>query len=128
LWFLFLYGQSKFREIDSLSLIEFETGTNILSEIRKMNDLLMTDSSLQKPSYEFHQTFPFVNRHFIIPNCYIETISIENKLPVKDVLYYSILLRTYTKPKQIVRYVRNKELLFMVLKRKQYQQNFVNYH
>jgi len=105
LWFLFLYGQSKFREIDSLSLIEFETGTNILSEIRKMNDLLMTDSSLEKPSYEFHQTFPFVNRHFIIPNCYIETISIENKLPVKDVLYYSILLRTYTKPKQIVRYV-----------------------
>jgi len=98
LWGLFIYGQSKFRDIADLPGL---TEAQNVFEVRKLNDLIMTDSTLEKPSYEFHQTFPFVSRHFIIPNCFIETISIEDKLPLKDVLKYSILLRTYDKPKQV---------------------------
>jgi len=98
LWSLFIYGQSKFREMEDLpNLLEVQD----VFQVRKMNDLIMTDTSLQRPSYEYHQTFPFVSRHFIIPNCYIETILIEDKLPLKDVLKYSILLRTYDKPKEV---------------------------
>ena len=98
LWALFIYGQSKFKDMENLVN---PSGIKNIFEIRKLNDLIMTDSKLEKPSYEYHQTFPFVNRHFIIPNCYIETISIEDKLPVKDLLKYSILLRTYEKPTEV---------------------------
>jgi len=98
LWGLFIYGQSKFRDMADLPGL---TEAQNVFEVRKLNDLIMTDSSLEKPSYEFHRTFPFVSRHFIIPNCFIETISVEDKLPLKDVLKYSILLRTYDKPKQV---------------------------
>jgi len=98
LWGLFIYGQSKFKEMDALPSL---TSAQSIFEVRKLNDLIMTDTSLQKPSYEFHQTFPFVSRHFIIPHCYIETISIEDKLPLKDVLKYTILLRTYDKPQEV---------------------------
>jgi len=100
LWALFIYGQSKFRDMKAIPNFLTSQAADIL-EIRKLNDIIMTDAGLEKPSYEFHQTFPFVNRHFIIPNCYIETISIEDKLPLKDILQYSILLRTYDKPKQV---------------------------
>jgi len=100
LWGLFIYGQSKFREMEDIPGIK-DLNIQDIGEIRKLNDLLMSDASREKPSYEFHQTFPFVNRHFIIPNCYIETISVEDKLPLKDVLQYSILLRTYDKPKEV---------------------------
>jgi len=105
LWGLFVYGQSKFKELDDLPNL---LGAQNVFEVRKMNDLIMTDSTLQRPSYEFHHTFPFVSRHFIIPHCYIETILIEDKLPLKDVLKYSILLRTYDKPKE-VNYVEGKK-------------------
>jgi len=98
LWGLFIYGQSKFKEMEDLpNLLEAQS----VFQIRKLNDLIMTDKTLEKPSYEFHQTFPFVSRHFIIPNCFIETMSIEDKLPLKDVLKYTILLRTYDKPKEV---------------------------
>ena len=100
LWGLFIYGQSKFRDMEGIPGIE-KLDIGKIGEVRKLNDLLMMNTSKEKPSYEFHQTFPFVNRHFIIPNCYIETISIEDKLPLKDVLQYSILLRTYDKPKEV---------------------------
>ena len=98
LWLLFIYGQSKFKDMESM--INTSLDKNVF-QIRKLNDLMMKDTSLEKPSYEFHQTFPFVSRHFIIPHCYIETISIEDKLPLKDVLKYTILLRTYDKPRGV---------------------------
>ena len=100
LWALFIYGQSKFRDMEDIPNFLTSQAGDVL-DIRKLNDIIMTDTSLEKPSYEFHQTFPFVNRHFIIPNCYIETISVEDKLPLKDILQYSILLRTYDKPKEV---------------------------
>lgn len=106
LWSLFLYGQGKFKSLEELVSGQ---GDITVTKLRKMNDLVMTNSSLERPSYEYHRTFPFVSKHFIIPNCYIETIVLENKLPVKDVIRYSILLRTYEKPTEAVRFVRNSE-------------------
>ena len=98
LWGLFIYGQSKFKELKDIpNLLEAQS----VFKVRKMNDLIMTDATLERPSYEYHRTFPFVSRHFIIPHCYVETILIEDKLPLKDVLKYSILLRTYDKPKEV---------------------------
>ena len=125
LWALFLYGQSKFRDMQFLNTIK----ANNITDVRKINDLLMTDSSLQKPSYEYHRTFPFVNRHFIIPNCYIETISIEDKLPLKDIIRYSILLRTYTKPRKLVKYVIDEDANTAMygIKKKSFSAEMVEY-
>ena len=99
LWGLFLYGQAKFRDMKTIP--GFDLGGASATTIRKLNDLITTNTDLERPTYEFHQTFPFVNKHFIIPNCYIETISIEDKLPLKDTLRYTILLRTYEKPTEV---------------------------
>lgn len=100
LWGLFLYGQSKFRDMKTIPGFGLGGLANI-TEIRKLNDIITTNTDLERPTYEFHQTFPFVSKHFIIPNCYIETISIEDKLPLKDTLKYTILLRTYEKPTKV---------------------------
>lgn len=107
LWALFLYGQSKFKELDQL--VSGQTNITEISKLRKINDLIVTDTSLQRPSYEFHRTFPFANKHFIIPYCFIETIVLEDKLPLKDVMRYTILLRTYKKPTEAVRFVKSKD-------------------
>jgi len=107
IWALFLYGQGKVKDLEKL--VSGQGGITDITKLRKMNDIVMTNSSLQRPSYEYHRTFPFVSKYFIIPNCFIETIVLENKLPVKDVIRYSILLRTYTKPTEAVRFVRNSE-------------------
>jgi len=104
LWGLFLYGQSKFKDLESI--VGPQGTITSTTQMRKMNDILVSDTSLQRPSYEYHRTFPFVSKHFIIPNCYIETISIEDKLPLKDTLKYTILLRTYKKPIGVIRYVK----------------------
>ncbi|KKM93239.1 hypothetical protein LCGC14_1210360 [marine sediment metagenome] len=104
IWALFLYGQSKVKEFKNI--IELQETITSITKMRKMNDILTSDTSLQRPSYEYHRTFPFVSKHFIIPNCYIETISIEDKLPLKDVIKYTILLRTYKKPIDVIRYVK----------------------
>jgi len=113
LWGLFLYGQSKFKELESLS----PTTLTSITQVRKMNDLLVTNTDLEKPSYEFHQTFPFISRHFILPHCYIETISIEDKLPFKDTLRYSILLRTYEKPKETAKFVLDSKTMYGTAKK-----------
>ena len=71
-----------------------------IAHMRKIMDVTKFNSSESKPSYEFHKTFPIVTRHIIIPNCYIETLSFEEKvINGKDCVNYSILLRTYTKVK-----------------------------
>lgn len=107
LWALFLYGQSKFKELDQL--VSGQTNITDITKLRKINDLIVTDTSLQKPSYEYHRTFPFANKHFIIPNCFIETIVLEDILPLKDVIRYTILLRTYKRPVEAVRFVKSKD-------------------
>jgi len=101
LWGLFAYGQGKQQSFDSQMLFgklptsKLRASNVDFSQIRKLTDVRVLNENLQEMSYEFHATFPVVTRHFIIPNCYIETFSFEEKLPLKDTLQYSILLRTY---------------------------------
>lgn len=104
LWTLFVFGQSKAQVFDDKMFGGFKTSSltrmggigNIdFSKIRKLTDVTKIEESLANKTYEYHATFPIVTRHFIIPNCYIETFSFEEKLPLKDTLQYTILLRTY---------------------------------
>lgn len=102
LWMLFLYGRSEQREIDNDMLTKIIDPISIggIAKMRKIMDVTKFNSNESKPSYEFHHTFPIVTRHIIIPNCYIETLSFEERvINGKDTINYSILLRTYTKVK-----------------------------
>jgi len=97
LWRLFLYGKGEVKEIKNLP-VPLDT---TIAELRgKVSELTAYDPNLQKPSYEFHRTFPFVSRHVIIPNIFIETFSFEDRIvDGKDVIRCSILCRTYRRPK-----------------------------
>jgi len=76
-----------------------------LEDLRKALTASNINPLMEKPSYVYHNTFPFVSKHVIIPNAYIETISFEEKVVFgKDVIAYSILMRTYTKPTSFVLY------------------------
>ncbi len=96
LWMVFYYGQGRAEEAT------FDP-TQTISQlaIRAKNfDATTWNKEAEKPSYTHHNTIPFVSRHIIIPNCYIETLSFEEKLEFgKDIIGYSILLRTYRAPK-----------------------------
>lgn len=104
LWLLFIAGKAQIKEIQT-----FIRSTTNLSDIRgKITDYSNYNPDLEKPSYEYHLTFPLVTRHIILPNVYIETLSVEDKIVGgKDVLYVSILLRTYRKPSSFIRYEVN---------------------
>jgi len=97
LWLIFYYGQGKVDEIEGI--IE-QTGNPALMAMRAKNvDITTFNKTIQKPAYTHHVTVPFVTRHIIVPNTYIETLSFEERLDLgKDIIGYSILLRTYRKP------------------------------
>jgi len=102
LWTLFVFGQSKVQAFNDKMFGGFKTSSltymdklGDFSKIRKLSDVSKIEEDLVDKTYEYHATFPIVTRHFIIPNCYIETFSFEEKLPLKDTLQYTILLRTY---------------------------------
>lgn len=101
LWTLFVFGQSKVQAFNANMFGGFKTSSLVnmgdidFSKIRKLTDVSKIEEDLSDKTYEYHATFPIVTRHFIIPNCYIETFSFEEKLPLKDTLQYTILLRTY---------------------------------
>lgn len=96
LWVLFLYGRCDVKEIEDLNL----TQINIQQLRGKLSEVTSYNKQLQKPSYEFHRTFPFVSRHVIIPNIFIETLSFEDKIVNGfNVVSCSILCRTYRKPR-----------------------------
>lgn len=100
LWVLFLFGRGDTREIQSM--------TNLtLNELIAIKDKLLNTSTInttvQKPTYEYHRTLPFISRYFIIPNVYIETLSFEDRIiDGLDTVKVSMLLRTYTKPYKFV--------------------------
>lgn len=120
IWILFLYGRGVTKDMEDFadkenwfakisSAINFNilsgtagnvtTFAGLLAARTAYTDLKNYDSSIERPSWEHHYTFPFVTRHVIIPNCYIETFSFEDRVvDGKDVLSYTIMLRTYTKP------------------------------
>lgn len=97
-WYLFMYGQSKTKEITTPADVPFLDADGRIN-LRKLNDIVSYNSKTSKPSYEFHRTFPFITKHIIIPNVYIETMSfeamVENGL---DCVKCDVLLRTYRKP------------------------------
>lgn len=91
---IFYYGQGKGKEA-----IFDPKDIGLLALRAKNFDITTFNKTTEKPAYTHHNTVPFVSRHIIIPNCYIETLSFEEKLEFgKDVIGYTILLRTYRKP------------------------------
>lgn len=98
LWLIFYYGQGRVKEIENLTDMSQIYQSPILA-LRKRNvDITTYNKTTTKPSYEHHFTVPFVTRYVIIPNVYIETLSFEEKIEFgKDIIGYSILLRTYRK-------------------------------
>lgn len=97
LFLIFYYGQGRVEELNGL--IEQISTPTLMAMRAKNMDITTFNKTIQKPSYTHHVTVPFVTRHIIIPNVYIETLSFEERLDLgKDVIGYSILLRTYRKP------------------------------
>ena len=59
--------------------------------------------TVEKPSYIKHITFPVVTSHEIVTNCYIETLSFEEKIDSgRDVITYDLLMRTYEEPEEFM--------------------------
>ncbi len=107
LWILYLRGKGYTKSIDTLQNL---SGNMTLTQMREtLTNFMKIDESLKEPSYEYHFTYPFVSRHIIIPNTYVETISFEDTLDTgKNVLRCSIFLRTYTPPASFSRIGTNK--------------------
>lgn len=117
---LFYFGTSRIKKIPN-EMIEILVGTEaqVLSALRKMTDVSKYNRQRKVPTYEYHRTFPFICKYLIIPNCYIETMVFENKVVNgKDVISYTILLRTYTKPDafQLYRGTGNQNYIGLSLK------------
>jgi len=110
LWFLHLYTRGKVKEMPNPT----ELVTNTFYILRQIKDIISANPKLQKPSYEFHHTFPFVSRHVIVSNCYIETLSFERSMEKgMEVLDVSILMRTFTKPSNVVQFNVSDEMAFL---------------
>lgn len=122
LWILYYIGSGDMTEFDIS-----DPTADLLTIRKKLTNLIEAfNPSVQKPSIEKHKTFPFVSRHVIIPNCYIETISFEDKVVNgMDVVQYSLMLRTYDKQDEFQIYdVEDRNLVFAAPK----QSNYLNYH
>ena len=105
LWGIFYYGQGRLNEA------QIDKDEISLKALRSKNvDVTSYNKTTEKPAYTHHYTVPFVSRHIIIPNTYIETLSFEEKVIFgKDVIGYSILLRTYRKPSGFDLYCDNEK-------------------
>lgn len=106
LWFHFLWGNGELIEDFETVTKNYNRSESGLLELRqKMSNAMSYRSDVQKPSYIYHKTFPFVSEHVIIPNTYIETFSFEDRVvDGMNVIKYTILLRTYDKPENITIY------------------------
>lgn len=109
LWILTLLSQGYLEVFDfdsdivtlneSYDLNQFlRNGTGPVTPLAKVDNIVT-----EKPSYEKHITYPLITVHEIIPNCYIETFSFEEKVESnKDVITYDLLLRTYVEPEEFL--------------------------
>jgi len=96
LFSLYEWGTGRVKDLD---LSNPET-TFDMELIRKKKNMLKVDTEMANAGVEAHNTFPFVSRHVIIPNCYIETLSFEERIENGiDVINYDVLLRTFAKQK-----------------------------
>ncbi len=115
LWALFLYGQGKVKEIDKI--VELVGNPGLMAIRAKNVDITTFNATTELPSYTHHVTFPLVTRHIVIPNVYIETMSFEEKVVFgKDIIGYSLLLRTYRKPTGFEMYSQSPTMNFLAPK------------
>lgn len=112
LWMIFYYGQGRVKEIDNLGTLIGNPG--LMAMRAKNMDITTYNQTTQKPAYTHHFTVPFVTRHIIIPNTYIETLSFEEKIEFgKNIIGYTILLRTYRKQVGFEVYTRSPTLSYI---------------
>lgn len=106
LWILTLAGQGKLKTIvDSQSIFKesLRGGAGALIRLNKIPLNKAENIVTQEPAYEKHWTFPVVTSHEIITNCYIETLSFEEKIVNdRNVITYTIILRTYEEPNEFI--------------------------
>lgn len=96
LFSLYEWGTGRVKDLDLSNPQPFD-----LELIRKKKNMLKVDTEMANAGVEAHNTFPFVSRHVIIPNCYIETLSFEERIENGiDVINYDVLLRTFAKQKK----------------------------
>lgn len=92
---LYEFGAGRVKDLDLSNPADFN-----MEAVRTRKNILQFNTERAKPSVESHNTFPFVSRHVIIPNCYIETLSFEERIENgMSVVSYDILLRTFSKQK-----------------------------
>ncbi len=112
LWMIFYYGQGRVKELNNLT--ETIGNPGLIAMRAKNVDITTYNATLQKPAYTHHFTVPFVTRHIIIPNTYIETLSFEEIVVLgKGVIGYTILLRTYRKVRDFEVYSHSTDLSFL---------------
>jgi len=108
LWALFLYGRGRVKEIELMNIPSLPNtlgGALPTLLMRKIASQTTINPKVQKPTEEFHYTFPFISRHVIIPNTYIETISFEERVESgRNVIKCTILLRTYVKTSKFLKH------------------------
>lgn len=104
LWYLTLLSQGKMRTITDPNVVEsLRSGSGSLIRLNKIPLSKKTSIITQEPAYEKHMTFPVITTHEIIPSCYIETFSFEEKLMNdRNVITYDLLLRTYEEPGEFI--------------------------
>lgn len=104
LWIMTLLSQGHWKSVDWDSDLVSVAGSNLRDGIGKLLPTQKIDNIVtQDPAYEHHITFPVVTEHEIIPNCYIETFSFEEKIvDGRDVITYDIMMRTYVQPKEFL--------------------------
>jgi len=113
LWMIFYFGQGRVKELKNLQ-DDLSGNFHLLALRAKNTDITTFNKITQKPAYTHHFTVPFVTRHIIIPNVYIETISFEEKVVLgKGVIGYSLLLRTYRKVEEFEVYSHSPDMSFL---------------
>ena len=107
LWVLTILSQGQWKTIDwGADLAEVIGGgiDSIRSVLGDPIPMHTVDNIItQQPAYEKHMTYPIITEHEIIPNCYVETFSFEEKIETgRDIITYDLLLRTYVEPKEFL--------------------------
>jgi hypothetical protein len=114
-WYLYYYGRSE-NEEDISDMFSNPVPYN-LEEMRKnARNLQQVNFKRGNPSSYTYRTFPFVSRHVIVPNCFIETVSFESKIEDGiDTVRYAILMRTYEKAEKFKVYKTDDPNIFYAM-------------
>ncbi len=127
LWILTLLGQGRWKSVDWNDDLVKVISANLRDGIGKLLPTQKVDNIItQEPAYEHHITFPVITEHEIIPNCYIETFSFEEKVVSgRDVITYDLMLRTYVQPTQFL--VDSKRSMMRIAKQETKTEQMLKY-